>query len=173
MRCQSFVFAARFPQESPTQLRRGVRPSGGRCSLVLRRYQRVHMFGGDHPLDMAPNNCQCTSLSSLKGRVTMNTDSSSSLPSIPMGRHLVWTTDTPTKPGWYWSQMRAGRAHVIELVSDFDSARLTVAQTGAYVVDLEAENHRWAGPLSQPQGGMLWASNQPSQAGSGREQVED
>ena len=82
-----------------------------------------------------------------------------------MGRHLVWTTDTPTKPGWYWSQMRAGRPHVIELMPGPDPGRLTVAQPGAYVVDLEAENHRWAGPLLQPQGEMLWANNQPSQAG--------
>ena len=55
-----------------------------------------------------------------------------------MGRHLMWATDTPTKPGWYWSQMRTGRAHIIELMADLDSGRLTVAQTGASVVDLEA-----------------------------------
>lgn len=57
-----------------------------------------------------------------------------------------------TDKAWrYWSQMRAGRPHVIELVTDFDSGRLTVGQTGAYVTDLEAENHRWAGPLLPPQ----------------------
>ena len=53
---------------------------------------------------------------------------------------------------------RAGRPHVIELVSELDSGRLTVSQTGAYVTDLEAENHRWAGPLVPPQGGMMWAN---------------
>jgi hypothetical protein len=83
------------------------------------------------------------------------------IPNVPTGQHLTWTTDTPTKPGWYWSQIRGRRAHVIELVTELDSARLTVAQTGAFVVDLEAENHRWAGPLVQPQGGMVWASYQP------------
>ncbi|MCE3222853.1 MAG: hypothetical protein K0S58_1033 [Nitrospira sp.] len=103
---------------------------------------------------------------------TENTDGFSSIPSVPTGQHLTWTIDTPTKPGWYWSQMRAGRPHVIELLSDFDSGRLTVAQTGAYVVDLEAENHRWAGPLLQPEGGMMWANYQPPQAANGREHLE-
>jgi len=89
-----------------------------------------------------------------------------------MGRQLVWTTDTPTKPGWYWSQMRAGRPHVIELMPDLDSGRLTVAQTGAYVVDLEAENHRWAGPLLQPHGGMMWADYLVPQAGIDQDPIE-
>ena len=88
----------------------------------------------------------------------MSSDRSSSLPNVPPGQHFAWTTDTPTKPGWYWSQMRAGRPHVVELVSELDSGRITVGQTGAYVSDLEAENHRWAGPLLPPQGGMMWAS---------------
>ena len=60
--------------------------------------------------------------------------------------------------------MRAGRPHVIELMPDVDSGLLTVAQTGAYVRDLEAENHRWAGPLPQPQGGMMWAGYAPPEA---------
>lgn len=85
-------------------------------------------------------------------------------PGFQMCQHLMWTTDTPTKPGWYWSQMRAGRPHVIELMPDVDSGLLTVAQTGAYVRDLEAENHRWAGPLPQPQGGMMWAGYAPPEA---------
>ena len=89
----------------------------------------------------------------------MKADQSSPMPSTAPVQHLSWTTDTPTKPGWYWSQMRAGRPHVLELVSDFDSNRLTVAQTGAYVTDLEAENHRWAGQLVPPQGGMMWAQS--------------
>ena len=89
----------------------------------------------------------------------MNTEGFSSMPNLPTGQHLTWTTDTPTKPGWYWSQMRGGRPQVIELAVEPGSTRLTVAQTGAYVVDLEAENHRWAGPLVLPQGGMMWASH--------------
>lgn len=74
--------------------------------------------------------------------------------------------ETPTQPGWYWSQSRAGRPHVIELMPGIDSGLLTVAQTGAYVRDLEAENHRWAGPLTQPHGGMMWADEQPPGAGT-------
>lgn len=54
--------------------------------------------------------------------------------------------------------MRGGRPHVIELNAELDSTRLTVTQTGAYVIDLEPENHRWAGPLLQPREGMTWAS---------------
>jgi len=63
---------------------------------------------------------------------------------------LTWTTDTPTKPGWYWCQMRDMRPHVVEVVAAQDSRRLTVAQTETYVDDLEPENYRWAGPLIQP-----------------------
>ena len=58
---------------------------------------------------------------------------------------------------------------MIELITEADSASLTVDQTGASVVDLEAENHRWAGPLVHPQGGMLWANYQPPQAVTGHE----
>ena len=88
----------------------------------------------------------------------MNTDRPTSPPTYSTVQPLTWITDTPTKPGWYWSQMRDGRPHVIELVTELDSHRLTVRQTGAYVTDLEPENHRWAGPLVQPQGGMMWTN---------------
>ncbi len=94
------------------------------------------------------------------------------LPNDPTGQHLTWTTDTPTKPGWYWSQMRGGRPHVVELVKELDSDRLTVGQTGADVTDLEPENHRWAGPLVPPQGGMIWTSYRPPHAETGREHLE-
>lgn len=94
------------------------------------------------------------------------------IPNVLPSQHLTWTTDTPTKPGWYWSQMRAGRPHVIELATETSPARLTVAQTGAYIVDLEAENHRWAGPLMQPQGGMVWTSYLTPTAETSREHSE-
>lgn len=87
----------------------------------------------------------------------MSNDCSPSLHSVPAGQQFAWTTDTPAKPGWYWSQMRGGRPHVVELVRELDTGRLTVGGTGAYVTDLEPENHRWAGPLVPPQGGMTWA----------------
>jgi hypothetical protein len=91
----------------------------------------------------------------------MSNHDSSSSPHSPAAHALEWSTDTPTKPGWYWSQMRGGRPHVVELVRDLDSSRLTVGQTGAYVTDLEPENHRWAGPLTPPQGGTMWADYHP------------
>ena len=98
-----------------------------------------------------------------KDTFIVNSDRSASTPTVPTGQHFAWTTDTPTKPGWYWSQMRAGRPHVVELVSELDSGRITIGETGAYVTDLEAENHRWAGPLLPPQGGMMWVSSPPPQ----------
>jgi len=63
---------------------------------------------------------------------------------------LIWTPDKPTKPGWYWFQMRAMRPHVVEVVREQDSHRLAVALTGAYVDDLEPEYYQWAGPLEPP-----------------------
>ena len=87
----------------------------------------------------------------------MSDHGSFSSPNTPAPPPLEWSIDTPTKTGWYWSQIRGGRPHVVELVKDFESSRLTVGQTGAYVTDLEPENHRWAGPLVPPQGGMMWA----------------
>ena len=44
-----------------------------------------------------------------------------------------WTTDRPTKPGRYWCQMPDIRPHVVELVLEPDSHRLTIAQSGTYV----------------------------------------
>ena len=70
-----------------------------------------------------------------------------------------WKLDAPTRPGWYWSQMRGGRPHVVELVKELDSSHLTVVQTGAHVTDLEPENHRWTGPLLPPRKGMMWATS--------------
>ena len=61
-----------------------------------------------------------------------------------------WTTDRPTKPGRYWCQMPDIRPHVVELVLEPDSHRLTIAQSGTYVNDLEPENYRWAGPVEPP-----------------------
>jgi hypothetical protein len=76
----------------------------------------------------------------------MSNPGSFSSPNTPTAHPLDWSTDSPKKPGWYWSQMLGGRPHVVELVRELDSSRLTVGQTGAYVTDLEPENHRWAGP---------------------------
>ena len=39
------------------------------------------------------------------------------------------------------------RPHVVEVVLEQNSPRLTIAQTGTYVDDLEPDNYRWAGPL--------------------------
>ena len=56
----------------------------------------------------------------------------------------------PLKLGRYWCQMRDIRPHVVELVLEQDSHRLTIAQTGTCVNDLEPEHYRWAGPLEPP-----------------------
>jgi hypothetical protein len=100
----------------------------------------------------------------------MSNDDVFLVPNVPTNQHPTWTTETPTKPGWYWSQTRGGRPQVIELSLELDSRRLTVTQTGAYVGHLEADNHRWAGPLLLPQEGeAMWATTQPPQPRNGED----
>ena len=67
-----------------------------------------------------------------------------------MQMQFEWTPVKPTKPGWYWYQMRETRPRVIEVVKEHASQRLAVAQTGAFLDDLELEKYQWAGPIPQP-----------------------
>lgn len=59
---------------------------------------------------------------------------------------MNWTTDKPTKPGWYWARMSPNEPHVCELVFDEDGVTLVNGETFS-----QMEDHEWAGPLEPPQ----------------------
>ena len=67
-----------------------------------------------------------------------------------MSSPLTWTTDKPTKPGWYWYKAWDTRARVVEVVESDLRRRLAVARTEALVDELEEDKYLWAGPLEEP-----------------------
>ena len=62
---------------------------------------------------------------------------------------LTWTTDKPSKPGFYWYQPSGMRARVVEVQSD-NRHNLFVVHTGIRLMDLPADEIGWAGPLVEP-----------------------
>ena len=77
---------------------------------------------------------------------------------------MTWTTDKPSKPGFYWFKPPGMRARVIEvqelrvnerekaIVNDRDARHdLFVVQTGMRLMDLPPDEITWAGPLEEPQ----------------------
>ena len=64
---------------------------------------------------------------------------------------MIWTSDKPSKPGFYWYQTPGQRARVVEVVRDSQLKWLYITQTGAVVDELREGDYRWAGPLVQPQ----------------------
>ena len=64
---------------------------------------------------------------------------------------MTWTTDTPTKPGWYWLQAHQMKPRVIELIAEQEPQRLLIADSSTPVDALEGGIYRWAGPLDAPE----------------------
>jgi hypothetical protein len=69
---------------------------------------------------------------------------------------LNWTTDKPTKPGWYWYRSKRDRLQIIELIEWNNELRTIGVSPGMYP---HLETHRvpygreaeWAGPLTPPE----------------------
>ena len=64
---------------------------------------------------------------------------------------MTWTTDAPTKPGWYWFQVRRMKPRVIEVIAEHEPERLLIAESSTPVDVLAGSIYRWAGPLDPPQ----------------------
>ena len=67
---------------------------------------------------------------------------------------MIWTTATPTKPGWYWHRDTRGdeqdrREEVVELRPCF--GRLTLRNV---YIDDGWPGGEWAGPLRKPRRGL-------------------
>jgi hypothetical protein len=62
---------------------------------------------------------------------------------------VKWTTDKPSKPGFYWYQTPGMRARVVEVQSD-TRHNLFVVHTGMRLMDLPTDEIAWAGPLVEP-----------------------
>ena len=62
---------------------------------------------------------------------------------------MTWTTDKPSKPGFYWYQPPGMRARVVEVQSDARHT-LFVVHTGMRLMDLPLDEIEWAGPLEAP-----------------------
>lgn len=64
---------------------------------------------------------------------------------------MIWTTDKPTVPGWYWTKSKRGRrvTTTIQRVKAWRDGRLYL-YAGKPVERHECE---WAGPISMPEEG--------------------
>ena len=66
---------------------------------------------------------------------------------------MNWTTEKPTKPGWYWRRLSSdGHAHLVEVTREGSG----VVQTHPPAQLVEAgrsvdTSGEWAGPVEMPQ----------------------
>jgi hypothetical protein len=67
------------------------------------------------------------------------------------GAAVIWTTEPPTKPGWYWHR-ESGEAVVVKVLSvgnDYRSDLIELdGDDGPYYV---RPTGQWAGPLKPPE----------------------
>ena len=62
---------------------------------------------------------------------------------------LAWTTDKPTKPGFYWMKAEGMKSRVIEIKADQHHG-LYIVQSGRALADMPEHDRAWAGPLEEP-----------------------
>jgi hypothetical protein len=56
---------------------------------------------------------------------------------------MKWTTDRPTKPGWYWYRPKGGKTrHILQVRGD-----LTVHGINTYADHVDECDGKWQGPL--------------------------
>jgi hypothetical protein len=62
---------------------------------------------------------------------------------------LAWTTERPTKPGWYWyrGQFNGNTVKVIHFIDDDGDGPYIVTSDDLALNDLDGE---WAGPVEPP-----------------------
>ena len=71
------------------------------------------------------------------------------------GKRVNWTTDKPTKPGWYWYKSQRDRMQIVDLIEWNNGLRVIGIAEGMYS---QLVTHRfpygpdaeWAGPLDSP-----------------------
>ena len=64
---------------------------------------------------------------------------------------LVWTTDKPTVPGWYWWRVSFGRTPTTLFISRDHIHENDVFTAGALVMFLREVPGEWAGPVPLPE----------------------
>jgi len=60
---------------------------------------------------------------------------------------LNWTTEKPTRPGFYWMKSEGLRSRVIEITLDEHHG---LYQTGLPLTDIPEHDRTWAGPPEEP-----------------------
>lgn len=61
-----------------------------------------------------------------------------------------FTTQKPTKTGWYWYRNAHGKVRAIEVVPDLDGLACYHGQGGALYNSIDKLGGEWAGPLEPP-----------------------
>ena len=61
---------------------------------------------------------------------------------------MKWTTDKPTRPGFYWNQGEGTKQSIFEVRDDGHG--LYIVQTGKALIDVQEDEYRWAGPILEP-----------------------
>ena len=60
---------------------------------------------------------------------------------------LMWTLETPKKPGWYWAEMESGRIDIVKVVRAKGSLVLQENQLPLW----ESDILWWLGPVAVPE----------------------
>ena len=73
-----------------------------------------------------------------------------------IGAIMKWTTEKPTKPGWYWDRGRGLRHKMLLLVDEplrqsmaegYDPTKLIREHEEGWEEPIEEDSGEWAGPL--------------------------
>ena len=68
---------------------------------------------------------------------------------------MNWTTNKPTKPGWYWYKSKRDRPQIIDLIEWNDGLRIIGIAQGLYTHPVTdrfpyGPDAEWVGPLKSP-----------------------
>ena len=67
------------------------------------------------------------------------------------GGGVIWTTETPTKEGWYWfSEPDGSDERIVSVYHQGLDGNKPLTASGENFALFDLNGHRWAGPLERP-----------------------
>lgn len=63
------------------------------------------------------------------------------------GQEMIWTTEKPTRPGWYWARNKTRVPQIVEV----EANKHGDLHYGIYTLRHYGSNLEWAGPIPEPE----------------------